>query len=68
LKKGLQDCQSKLKAITQIYRDDQEKRTNAREREENRFANMRKKLDLQVKNRRYWCEKINYFWCFRNGY
>lgn len=52
LKKELEECQSKLKAITQIYRDDQEKRTNAREREENRFANMRKKLDLQVKNRR----------------
>lgn len=52
LKGQLDQTQSKLKIITQQYRDDQERWSNSREREETKFANMRKKLDLQVKNKR----------------
>lgn len=52
LKAELEKAQTKLKAVSQQYRDDQERWSNAREREETKFANMRKKLDLQVKNKR----------------
>lgn len=52
LKQELDKTQSRLKIITQQYRDDQERWSNAREREETKFSNMRKKLDLQVKNKR----------------
>ena len=52
LKAELDQTQAKLKQITQQYRDDQERWSNSRERDETKFANMRKKLDLQVKNKR----------------
>ena len=52
LKVELEKAQTKLKAVSQQYRDDQERWSNAREREETKFSNMRKKLDLQVKNKR----------------
>lgn len=52
LKTQLDHDQSRLKQVTQQYRDDQERWSNARERDETKFANMRKKLDLQVKNKR----------------
>ncbi|EAY15608.1 hypothetical protein TVAG_208870 [Trichomonas vaginalis G3] len=52
LKDQLEVSQSRLKQITQQYRDDQERWSNVRERDETKFANMRKKLDLQVKNKR----------------
>lgn len=52
LKKELDDYQATLKAVSQHYRDDQERWSNSREREETKFANLRRKLDLQVKNRR----------------
>lgn len=48
----LDQYQSKLKQVTQQYRDDQERWSNAREKEETKFTNMRKKLDLQVRNKR----------------
>lgn len=52
LKTQVDQTQAKLKQITQQYRDDQERWSNSRERDETKFANMRKKLDLQVKNKR----------------
>ncbi|OHT16477.1 hypothetical protein TRFO_02756 [Tritrichomonas foetus] len=52
LKNELDSAQAQLKQISQQYRDDQERWSNSREREETKFANMRKKLDLQVKNKR----------------
>jgi len=52
LKQELDSCQARLKQVSQQYRDDQERWSNSREREETKFANMRKKLDLQVKNKR----------------
>lgn len=52
LKAELDNVQAKLKQVSQQYRDDQERWSNAREREETKFANMRKKLDLQIKNKR----------------
>ena len=58
LKNELEKTQSRLKAISQQYKDDQERWSNAREREETKFANMRKKLDLQVKNKRNLMLKI----------
>ncbi|OHT11304.1 hypothetical protein TRFO_19282 [Tritrichomonas foetus] len=58
LKGELDKTQAKLKQISQQYRDDQERWSNAREREETKFANMRKKLDLQVKNKRNLMLKI----------
>lgn len=58
LKSELEKTQSRLKAISQQYKDDQERWSNAREREETKFANMRKKLDLQVKNKRNLMLKI----------
>lgn len=59
LKNELDASQSKLKQISQQYRDDQERWSNSREREETKFANMRKKLDLQVKNKRNLLIQIN---------
>lgn len=61
LKGELDSSQAKLKQISQQYRDDQERWSNAREREETKFANMRKKLDLQVKNKRNLLMQINAF-------
>lgn len=58
LKNELDKTQSRLRVISQQYKDDQERWSNAREREETKFANMRKKLDLQVKNKRNLMLKI----------
>lgn len=59
LKSELEASQAKLKQISQQYRDDQERWSNSREKEETKFANMRKKLDLQVKNKRSLLIQIN---------
>ena len=58
LKAELENTQSKLKKVSQHYRDDQERWSNSRERDESKFTNMRKKLDLQVKNKRNLTLKI----------
>lgn len=52
MRRELEATQEKLKAMGKQYRDDQERWSNAREREETKFANLRKKLDLQIKNKR----------------
>jgi hypothetical protein len=58
LKEDLDKTQVKLKAVTQQYRDDQERWSNVREREDTKFSNLRKKLDLHVKNKRNLMLKI----------
>ena len=54
----LDATQVKLKAMSKKYRDDQERWSSAREREETKFANLRKKLDLQIKNKRALLQQI----------
>ncbi|KAH0792290.1 axonemal dynein light chain domain-containing protein 1-like [Histomonas meleagridis] len=51
VKSELENYQSQLKIITQQYHDEQENRSNAREQEEIKFANMRRRLDLQIRNK-----------------